>query len=94
MSENEHVFKICGYVNKVLMGGTITIGQDSLLSDKAHIAVRVYSSWGSLLSKYYGSNKQVHYSGRANMEMEEHKNRVIYLRNLADVMYVLDKFRS
>ena len=93
MSENEHVFKICGYVNKILMGGTITIGQDSL-SDKAHIAVRVYSSGGSLLSKYYRSNKQVHYSGRANMEMEENKSRVIYPRNLADVMYVLDKFRS
>lgn len=94
MSKNEHVFKICGYVSKISMGGTITIGQDSLLSDKAHVAVRVYSSWRSLLSKYYKSNKQVHDSGRANMEMEEHKSRVTYLRNLADVMYALDKFRS
>lgn len=94
MSKNEHVFKICGYVSKISMGGTITRGQDSLLSDKAHVAVRVYSSWRSLLSKYYKSNKQVHDSGRANMEMEEHKSRVIYLRNLADVMYALDKFRS
>ena len=94
MSKNEHVFKICGYFSKISMGGTITIGQDSLLSDKAHVAVRVYSSWRSLLSKYYKSNKQVHDSGRANMEMEEHKSRVIYLRNLADVMYALDKFRS
>ena len=94
MSKNEHVFKTCVYINRILMDGIITIGQDSLLSDKAHIAVRVYSSWGSLLSKYHRSNKQVHYSGRANMEMEEHKSRVICLRNLADVMYALDKFRN
>lgn len=92
MSKNEHVFKTCGYVKGILMDGIITIGQDGLLSDKAHIAVRVYSSWGSLLSKYHRSNKQVHCSGRANMETEEHKSRVMCLRNLADVMYALDKF--
>lgn len=36
----------------------------------------------------------MHTFGRANVEMKEHKSRVIYLRNLADLMYKLDKFQN
>lgn len=80
----------------MFLGRDIIIGQQPRQSaDKTHSVVGLYSSMCSLFSKSYREviNKYIN-SGRANVEMEEHKSRVIYLRNLADLMYTLDGFQN